>query len=182
MIDRPTGVACPACKKEVRWVASIVSGAYGMCCGNKFRPAWAEEGRIRLVICGTRDVAESDEAAEAVILTMEIRLWMKPTEIVSGCARGGDAVGEMVAKRLGVKVVRFWPDWRTQGKSAGFIRNQKMVKYADACLAIWDGHSRGTKHTIDIAKQKPIPVAVISARHAERGEVACLDPVNKSGS
>jgi len=36
----------------------------------------------------------------------------------------------------------------------------EMVKEADAVVAVWDGKSRGAKHTIDHAKKVGVPVYV----------------------
>jgi hypothetical protein len=47
------------------------------------------------------------------------------------------------------------------GKGAGYIRNATMAKNADAVIAFWDGNSPGTKHMIDIANQKKLPVRII---------------------
>ena len=35
-----------------------------------------------------------------------------------------------------------------------------MAEYADALIAIWNGISRGTKHMIDIMKEKTKPTFV----------------------
>lgn len=35
------------------------------------------------------------------------------------------------------------------GKAAPLKRNKKMVELCDIALIIWDGSSKGTKHTID---------------------------------
>ena len=44
-------------------------------------------------------------------------------------------------------------NWKVNGNKAGFIRNEEMAKYADACLILWDGKSRGTKNMIILAKK-----------------------------
>ena len=41
------------------------------------------------------------------------------------------------------------PDWKRFGKGAGLIRNVEGVTWADECIVIWDGKSRGSKHVID---------------------------------
>lgn len=53
-------------------------------------------------------------------------------------------------------------DWDIYGKSAGYIRNAEMAKYADACVVFWDGKSRGTKHMIDLAKKEGIGLKVVN--------------------
>lgn len=75
-------------------------------------------------------------------------------EIVSGGARGADAIGKAIAGHLGLKYTEFLPDWKTYGKVAGFMRNGLIIGHADVVLAFWDGKSRGTKDSLDIAKKQ----------------------------
>lgn len=72
------------------------------------------------------------------------------TEVVSGCASGADTEGEGWAKSHGILVKPFRAVWdditrpgahirtRSDGTKydvyAGFLRNQKMADYADACV------------------------------------------------
>ena len=74
-----------------------------------------------------------------------------PSEIVSGGARGVDEYAEAWAKLKGVKSKIFKPDW-SLGKSAGAIRNRKIVDYCDQLIAFWDGKSKGTLISIEMAK------------------------------
>lgn len=76
------------------------------------------------------------------------------TEIVCGDARGADTWGNIWASRNNISVVHFPANWNTFGKEAGFIRNTEMADYADGVIAFWDGQSRGTKHMIDIMKNR----------------------------
>lgn len=52
-------------------------------------------------------------------------------------------------------------DWNKYGKSAGYKRNEQMAIYADACLAFWDGKSKGTKHMIGLAKRHNLRLKVV---------------------
>lgn len=82
------------------------------------------------------------------------------TEVVSGCARGVDAFGEIWAKRNGVPVRKFPADWNTHGKEAGPIRNQQMADYAEALIAIPGPESRGTWDMVRRAKARGLRVYV----------------------
>lgn len=82
------------------------------------------------------------------------------TEVVCGGAIGVDSVGRKWARYYRIPVKMFLPDWRTHGKKAGIIRNIEMADYAEALIAVWDGESRGTKHMIDAAGKKGIPVYI----------------------
>lgn len=86
---------------------------------------------------------------------------LEDVEVVSGGANGADLLGERFAKEKGCKIKRFIPDWDGQGKSAGYIRNWEMAKYADACVVFWDGKSKGTKHMMDLAKREGIILKIV---------------------
>jgi len=74
-------------------------------------------------------------------------------EIVSGGAKGADQLGEQYAKENNYNLRIFPADWDKYGKKAGYIRNEEMAKYADACVCFWDGKSKGTKMMIELAKK-----------------------------
>jgi hypothetical protein len=52
-------------------------------------------------------------------------------------------------------------NWDEFGKSAGYIRNAEMAKYADACVIFWDGISKGTKHMINLANKEGLKLKII---------------------
>lgn len=82
--------------------------------------------------------------------------------IISGTAKGADTLGERYAKEKGYEVLRFPADWSTYGKKAGYIRNEEMSKHADACICFWDSISNGTRHMINIAKEKRLPLRIVT--------------------
>jgi hypothetical protein len=73
--------------------------------------------------------------------------------VVSGGAQGADTLAERWAKNNNIPVKVFLPEWDVYGKSAGFIRNELIINEADMVLAFWDGVSKGTKHSIDLAEK-----------------------------
>ena len=81
--------------------------------------------------------------------------------IISGAARGADTLGEKYAKERGYKIDSHPADWDKYGKKAGYIRNKEMVDIASAAICFWDGQSKGTKHTIDLCKEKNIPIKIV---------------------
>lgn len=80
--------------------------------------------------------------------------------LVSGGARGADDLGIRYADAKGIEVSVFHPDWNKYGKSAAYLRNVEMAEEANMLLAFWDGKSKGTKHMIDIAKERGLDVIV----------------------
>ena len=80
--------------------------------------------------------------------------------VVSGGATGPDWLGVSAARRRGLDAVEFLPHWNRYGKRAGFVRNQTIVDDCDEVHAWWDGKSKGTKHTIDLARKAGKPVII----------------------
>jgi hypothetical protein len=81
--------------------------------------------------------------------------------IVSGGAKGADSLAERWANENSVKTLIFKPDWTQYGKSAGYIRNEKIVRESDLIIAFWDGISKGTNHTINITKKMGKKIIII---------------------
>lgn len=109
-------------------------------------------------------VAGSREFTDYALLERELDIITSSgyeIEIVSGTAKGADKLGEKYALDNEIALKRMPADWDTYGKRAGYLRNEQMANYADACIVFWDGRSPGTKHMIDIAKRVGIPTKVI---------------------
>lgn len=112
---------------------------------------------MRTIIAGSRsEFPIPREYLESAIASCG---WM-PTVVISGTARGADALGEQWAQRNGIPVERFPADWNTYGRSAGHRRNAEMAARAEALIALWDGTSNGTKGMIDLAKKRGLRVFV----------------------
>lgn len=112
------------------------------------------EGR-KVIIAGSRSIEDYSKVEEAVEES-----GFDISEVVSGTADGVDKLGEEYADRNGIPVTRFPADWKNQGKKAGVVRNQEMVEYADALIAVWDGESSGTEDVIGRAKSEGLRVHV----------------------
>ena len=76
------------------------------------------------------------------------------TLIVSGGAKGADSLSERWAKENSIETLIFIPDWNKYGKRAGFLRNEDIITNSDAVIAFWDGVSRGTESSINLAKKQ----------------------------
>ena len=103
----------------------------------------------KIAIVGSRDYYKKQESREVINRVLnELNLLYKDIEIVSGLARGADALGEEFANENGIVFHPFPADWETFGKSAGHIRNREMAEFSDIVIAFWDGKSRGTSNMI----------------------------------
>lgn len=106
---------------------------------------------MKIAIVGSRNFNNYELLKDTILNKFDI---FDITEIVSGGATGADLLGAQFAKEYSIKLTEFLPDWTTYGKSAGYIRNKDIVNHADVVIAFWDGKSKGTKHSIDIAKKE----------------------------
>jgi len=132
------------------------------------RPQPDSTDSLRVIIAGSRSLTDY----EFVDAAMEQfgRLCGRPLrQVVSGGARGVDALGEAWAKDRAIPVKVFPADWNKHGKAAGPIRNQEMADYANALVAVWDGKSRGTKDMIDRACKCGLLVYVYLLDSAQGG-------------
>jgi len=105
---------------------------------------------FKVIIAGSR--VYSDYAVLAQRCDFLLSQVSDPIEIVSGAARGADALGERYASDRNLQCTRFHADWDRLGKSAGPVRNIQMAKYADALIAFPIGKSVGTRHMISAAR------------------------------
>lgn len=83
--------------------------------------------------------------------------------VISGGARGVDTWAYIAAKKRDMRVIVLNADWDLHGKKAGYLRNADIVIAADRVVAFWDGQSKGTLHSINLAKKAGKPVEVFSA-------------------
>lgn len=81
--------------------------------------------------------------------------------IISGTTNGADKLGERYAMERGYNIERYPADWNKYGKAAGYRRNVQMSEVANACVVFWDGISPGSKHMIDIAINKCLPLRIV---------------------
>ena len=100
---------------------------------------------MRLAVVGSRTF--NDYALMCAVLDR-----FEIIEIISGGARGADALAERYAHERRLPITVFPADWDAHGKSAGFLRNREIVAAADEVVACWDGRSRGTRHAIELAR------------------------------
>lgn len=111
---------------------------------------------MKTIIAGSRTITDY-AAVEGAVKASGFTI----TEVVSGCARGVDRLGEQWGYAHGVPIARFPADWKRYGqKLAGLIRNKEMAQYADALIAVWDGKSTGTGHMIRVARERGLVVFV----------------------
>lgn len=112
---------------------------------------------MKYLICGSRDF-DNYEFFERKMEVLNV-----PSEVISGGATGADSLAEEWATEYPyeTKFIKVLPEWDLFGKSAGYIRNIKMLDMCpDLVIAFWDGVSRGTAHTIKEAKKRRISTII----------------------
>jgi len=115
---------------------------------------------VDLAIVGSRIFENYPEFLVIMDTYLQIARIEKIDKIVSGGANGVDTLAERYARENNIPVQIFHADWDKYGKAAGMIRNKSIWKNANYGLAIWDGISRGTKNSIEIAEKSGIPIIV----------------------
>lgn len=121
---------------------------------------------IRVIVAGSRDFNDFSLVEKSLMSYFkENQLHRADIEIISGTARGADRLGEIFANKYGLKLTKFPADWDYYGKSAGYVRNEQMAKYASkengVLFAFWNGTSKGTKHMIDLANKYNLKIRTI---------------------
>ncbi|MBR5134386.1 MAG: DUF2493 domain-containing protein [Clostridia bacterium] len=82
------------------------------------------------------------------------------TTVVSGGARGVDACAAAYAREHGLELIEIRPQYRRYRAGAPLMRNEEIVRQADAVVALWDGVSKGTAHVIGLCQKTGVPVTV----------------------
>jgi hypothetical protein len=116
-------------------------------------------GQIKLAVIGSRSFADKD-----LLFQVMDRNRHRIQLIVSGGAKGADALAQEWAHSRGVPCQVFHPKWQDEhgrfDRSAGFKRNVDVIRNADEVLAFWDGQSPGTKHAIELARKRSKAVQI----------------------
>ena len=88
------------------------------------------------------------------IFTTDIGVYISDgDEIISGGAAGIDTCAAEYARKNGLKLTVFLPQYDRYGYGAPIVRNKAIVDYADRIVAFWDGKSKGTLSVIKYAEK-----------------------------
>ena len=108
---------------------------------------------MKLAIIGSRNLHNANIEAELKSI---------PDTIVSGGAIGVDTCAQEFAKKHGLMLIIYYPEYiRYGGRTAPLKRNELIVEECDCLLAFWDGTSRGTKYTLDYAEKLGKPIKIV---------------------
>lgn len=107
---------------------------------------------MKVAVIGSRGIGEIDLACY---------LPTECDEIVSGGAKGVDAYAAEYARKNGIKLTEFLPQYERYGRGAPIVRNRQIVEYADEVLAFWDGVSKGTLSVIRYCEKTNTPCHIV---------------------
>ncbi len=110
---------------------------------------------MKVAVIGSRSFTDYD-------LVISILDEFDISAVVSGGAKGADSLGEKYAIDNFIDTLIFKPDWKRYGRGAGFVRNKEIINNCDIVVAFWDGKSKGTKNSIDLARKQNKTVRIIS--------------------
>lgn len=88
-----------------------------------------------------------------------------PLILVHGAAPGADSLAALQADGLSIEALPFPADWKTYGRAAGPIRNQKMLDENDITVTYAfrsAGKSNGTDDMVRRSRAAGIPTYVIT--------------------
>lgn len=94
-----------------------------------------------------------------------------PIKIISGMAEGADTLAIRYADEHEMTKILFPANWKSSPRMAGILRNEDMLTIATHLVAFWDGESHGTKHMIEIARNKGIPIWVFTYKKANNPNI-----------
>lgn len=105
---------------------------------------------MKVAIVGSRTINDYELIKKYII---ENYILEEISEIISGGAKGVDSLANRFANEFSIPITNIIPNWNL-GRSAGYKRNLEIIDLCDMCIAFWDGESKGTKHDIDICRNK----------------------------
>ena len=157
MSIKPTSYIPTGTPEEIKAEYLRTGKSLDAMCGKDY-PCTSNE--FKLIVAGGRDFNDAVLLERVLIALADVDYADMALSIVSGMARGADALGYQFAQANGVKCYEFPADWDTHGKRAGFIRNKQMGDSADGLLAFWNGSS-GTEHMISYMQSLTKPVHIV---------------------
>lgn len=134
---------------------------------------------MKLAVVGTRtfdDYAYLKEMLDTIHVFSTISLIVTGGDENSLVRVNTDEFAVRWAKENNVEYKVILPDWQKHGKSAGFIRNNEIWDNVEEGLAFWDGKSKGTAHSFEIARRQGKKITICeykASKPQEKGQM-CL--------
>lgn len=110
---------------------------------------------MRILVCGGRDFTDVDRFNQ---IMSHCIWWEVVTDVIHGAARGADTLADQWAKHLGIDVHAYPADWAKYGRSAGAVRNQRMLDEGKPDLVIAFPGGMGTALMVKLARKAGVEV------------------------
>ena len=113
---------------------------------------------MRMLVCGGRDFQDHE------MLNRVLDRWARSEIIdcvIEGNAQGVDRMAGLWARKRGIENIKFTADWGQYGRSAGILRNQKMLDDGRPDIVIAFPGGRGTADMIRRARKAAIDVCQV---------------------
>ena len=114
----------------------------------------------RVLVCGGRGYSNTPRVY-AVLDDLHAHLGI--VCVIEGSATGADARAASWALKQGVPTETFPADWKTHGRAAGPIRNQRMLDEGRPDMVVAFPGGRGTADMVRRAKAAGVPVVQVAA-------------------
>lgn len=123
-----------------------------------------QQKNFYLLIAGSRTYNNYEELTK-ITNALLVNFKSADIHIVSGGAKGADALAKKYAIDNNFAYHEFPANWNQYGKAAGYIRNKQMHDFISqfpcrGCLCFWDGQSRGTAQNFSLAAKAKTPLRI----------------------
>ena len=119
---------------------------------------------MRILVCGGRDFDDKDYLFQTLD-GYELR--NRHDAIISGAARGADALASLYANMRGVMLEEYPADWKTYGRAAGFVRNRQMLVCGKPDLVVAFPGGKGTAMMVKLAREAGVGVIEMGAKGSQ---------------
>ena len=111
---------------------------------------------MKVAVVGSRSVSAGHYLTLCGILPIGV------STIISGGAKGADALAKRYAQENHLFYEEYVPDYSRYGRGAPLQRNRQIVDRADYVIVLWDGKSQGAAYIIKYCMEcgKPIRVKI----------------------
>jgi predicted Rossmann-fold nucleotide-binding protein len=117
---------------------------------------------MKIAVIGSREATAEAHYQQLARALDELATTEPITLIISGGAVGADSLAERYARERGIPTQIFRPNYEVHGRRAApLIRNKLIIQNAEVCVALWNGVSRGTAHTLRLARANALRLIVI---------------------
>jgi hypothetical protein len=120
---------------------------------------------MRVLVCGGRKFNNAKLLNDRLTKLIQNNLESHPfgvSFVIHGGATGADSLAGKWAKARGITVLEFPADWLSHGRSAGPIRNAKMLREGNPDLVLAMPGGTGTADMIRKAKAAGVPVVEVT--------------------